>query len=492
MVLSRCEHPLIITDKNGNKRSVPCGKCVCCQSIKKYQWKKRLDNEFLYHKYGLAFTLTYSDDFLPCVFIDPKTSQYWFSGYDYPVEHRGLSTDIIDDLQNYYNFDSNGIYHIPCFNRFHLNQFFKSLKNYAKNIRYYIQTELGPTTLRPHAHGVLFFNEYSPEFVKSLILQAWSFCDWSISTNESSIHLVDNASYCTSYVSSTVVLPKLFQFGKFRPFSVKSTGLPIGSQIFDNFVAPDFKYQEKTTIPSYNTRKFEYEFLPFLRYHEARYFPRLPYSDLYSVGTREFLYKSYHFFKNLYDSKILCGKFTYSKYEEAFNRFIEVNSVFAGEVKLCLTSPSSIYRIYLTSKKFCESWQHVHPLLRDFVFDRYFYNYEMSRLREQYQYEESWCNDRHLDPRYLIYKDVVFVNQYKNEFGFVPLYVEQIVRNFGYRDFDDFTASVSKFSLDYNKDVQIYLSKVKEFSRLSHKSHSKNDYFEKKSKFIPYLKHGLT
>lgn len=491
MLLSRCEHPLIVTDRRGVERSVPCGRCIACQSIKKYQWKKRLDNEFLYHRYGLAFTLTYDDLNLSYCLINVISGDYHYSKYDFPLENKPLTKDIVDDCKNYFTVCSDGFYHVPVFCRSDLRQFIQKIKNYAPKIRYYIQTEYGPTTLRPHAHGVLFFSEYEVEFIRSLILQAWPFCDWDISTNYESIHLVENASYCTSYLTPSVVLPKIYQFGRFKPFSVKSTGVPIGSLVFNKTDIADYQYQEKESIVHYSPRVGDYEFLPFFRFHQNTFFPRLPFNDELSPRARKLLFESYGYYKALVVKEGFAGKFTFDVYKHVFARNMSVLGEIGSEILEIMQSESTLYRVYLCSKKFFEKWKSVPPLLRDYAFDRFTYRFEMQRLFEQYSYEEEWCNKRHLDPRYLIYKDYIFVKECMNDFSPSPNMVQKVL-NYGYTSWDDFTASSWKFSVNVNPDVKSYLSRIREYSRLNHKSHAKNGYFESKEHVKPfYLKKGL-
>lgn len=74
-------------------------------------------------------------------------------------------------------------------------------------ISYYIVSEYGPRTLRPHWHVLFFFDsdELSKEFIE-LVSQSWSLgnCDTSLSVGSC-------ASYVASYVNSYVCLPDLYR-----------------------------------------------------------------------------------------------------------------------------------------------------------------------------------------------------------------------------------------------------------------------------------------
>ena len=115
---------------------VPCGKCVDCRRKMQSAWQFRLNSEFHYLKeqgWNIAFcTLTYDNASLPripsCCYKD------------------GVDRDI------------------PCFSRTHAQDWIRAVRQYCKRkyhfvddqkIRYFIASEYGEHTHRPHLHAVL-------------------------------------------------------------------------------------------------------------------------------------------------------------------------------------------------------------------------------------------------------------------------------------------------------------------------------------------------
>lgn len=99
--------------------SVPCGHCIEC--LQKYQnnWQNRIVEQFKDSKVGVFFTLTYAEENMPV--------------------SNGFGTVFKSDVQSA------------------LKRFRTSLKRSSgKTFKYFITSEYGPTTLRPHYHGIFF------------------------------------------------------------------------------------------------------------------------------------------------------------------------------------------------------------------------------------------------------------------------------------------------------------------------------------------------
>lgn len=100
---------------------VPCGKCVECLSQKRNDWSVRLYYEMQKYSTPPAFiTLTYDDDHLPTM-VDEDTGEL-----------------------------------VPVVSKRDLQLFFKRLRKRVPGIRYFFCSEYGPTTNRPHYHGIIF------------------------------------------------------------------------------------------------------------------------------------------------------------------------------------------------------------------------------------------------------------------------------------------------------------------------------------------------
>ena len=136
---------------------VPCGKCVDCRRKEANAWKFRLNSEFSQLKkrgWNVAFcTLTYSNDKLPHL---PKEV----------FADENINTSI------------------PCFSRTDVRKWIDDIRQYCKyhygfknsnNIRYFIASEFGSITHRPHYHAILAWpNSVSYEDMHKLVKSKWS------------------------------------------------------------------------------------------------------------------------------------------------------------------------------------------------------------------------------------------------------------------------------------------------------------------------------
>lgn len=108
----KCPYPITIRSPVGTSQShmaVPCGKCGICLRNQVTMWKIRISEEVKLCIANSFVTLTYSDDFVP----------------------------------------SDGV------NKVHIQLFLKKLRHLVK-FRYYLISEYGPKTFRPHYHMMLF------------------------------------------------------------------------------------------------------------------------------------------------------------------------------------------------------------------------------------------------------------------------------------------------------------------------------------------------
>lgn len=235
---------LVGTTKNGNRRLVPCGKCIACRINKTSEWTLRLLYEREYWAKSSFVTLTYDDEHLP-----PSDSQY-FNGTLKPSDS---------------------------------TLFWKSLrKDLSSPIKYYLCGEYGEKTHRSHMHSIIYGLDDSST-TKDLIFENWQKCDYAYFYNPrhkvvgSATH--DSMQYVAGYCQK-----KLYDDYKLYkredvvpPFSRSSQG--IGLQYFlDNLSVleeqgildikgrelplpkyykdkyPDLAFVQKNALDSLNTR----------------------------------------------------------------------------------------------------------------------------------------------------------------------------------------------------------------------------------------------
>lgn len=208
----RCLRPIYIDnprydpssfDPSNRKMAVPCGKCAVCVKHDAQEWRVRLLNEFRIAPYSMFVTLTYDDASLPL-------------------------QDIAFDGSEYKN--------VPVVSKRDIQLFFKRLRRFLDKklsssgykARYFLVSEYGPNTYRPHYHFLLFssygFNsENSVEHreISKAIQKCWNSGFVTVSIcNKARI------GYVTKYMSCVLLdLPKYLP----KPFRLMSRRPGIGS-----------------------------------------------------------------------------------------------------------------------------------------------------------------------------------------------------------------------------------------------------------------------
>lgn len=104
-----------------SSRIVPCGKCAACLSNRRTAWVSRLSYELYHSSNGHFFTLTFDDDHLV---YDIKTRN--------PVALMDLASDFIVKIRS------------------------KIFRKQRSPLKYFVVSEYGPKTCRPHFHMLLF------------------------------------------------------------------------------------------------------------------------------------------------------------------------------------------------------------------------------------------------------------------------------------------------------------------------------------------------
>lgn len=161
-------------------------------------------------------------------------------------------------------------------NPYDQNLFFKRLRKliaekYDEKICYYLVSEYGGRTYRPHWHGILFFNSDAlTSSICELVSKSWSYGRTDCSLSRGSA-----AGYVASYINSFVDLPDFFNRHKeIKPRSYHSKGLSVNnlfrqssdiseiqtvaSSCFDGFSVP-INGEYVTVKPS---RSYEYTVFP--------------------------------------------------------------------------------------------------------------------------------------------------------------------------------------------------------------------------------------
>ena len=226
---------------------VPCGHCRNCRSSYRAKWLQRLNLECDASASVLFFTLTYDNQHIPLLTFNRKTGEC--------VSNRSPHDDF------------NALYELPSFNlkskipyvqlskfttsteqfgyscKSDVQKFLKRLRRALdydsqgllsdvpspmRQVRYFVCSEYGPHTFRPHYHGLLFFRDKRTALaVKQYYLRAcWQLCR---SENVDVSEVASNAAqYVSKYVSCDTRLPLILKAPVTHTFHLFSRSPTIG------------------------------------------------------------------------------------------------------------------------------------------------------------------------------------------------------------------------------------------------------------------------
>lgn len=354
-VIQKCSHPVRIEDKTkGGYIYVPCGHCEPCLKSYRSKWMERLDAEAKSSAYVIFFTLTYDNDNVPKLTFD-KGANALFSNRsadddiyldDYTalesLENYNLNPRTFPKLQNYAS--ENLTIGYCC--KADVQKFFKRLrrrveydrldlfpdiKKEDRTFRYFVTSEYGPGTFRPHYHGLLFFNhECIGKAVEEIYLrECWKLCDPK--NLDCSRVFGDASAYVSKYVRGFADSPDILKIAhKTAVFYLCSRRPAIG--------VPFFEYASLVSKIKCNTAKYDKLFLiegvpttvslPIFSSATNFYFPKIYKSssydtkDLCSFYNRVFEYVSL-WDRRKVDSPTLCYKAEYDYYSSLLPNVIK-------------------------------------------------------------------------------------------------------------------------------------------------------------------------
>lgn len=441
MNLFVCEHPLRVYNKyTRTYETVPCGKCNVCRNRRSASWVDRLEIERKAHKYCVFFTLTYSEEFVPKVVLSDNGSSLVNpdTGEIYTFSQLHLYDDDMKDSLYYVR-----IRRWMCvMDTFYIQHFIKRLRSrvcYAekgnsiieKTIRYYVNSEYGPTTHRLHHHGLLFFeSEWLARNAKEIIASCWSTDNRTKSEpiGRTDVQIVDTSSATPSYVARYVNcfshLPKIYQYKPFLPKSIFSKHPPLGSLFYGSKDLEDIFNSEVVRIgyPSKEQQSLVYKPLP--QSFKDRLYPKIK-------GYRDFshndLVKLYGLLSKedcfVYDYKSFC------RYLESYisdsctyiyqnNKLSAVAKTYQDEcVKLyiqnILMKETSCKRYFTVLRRF-EYNRYLFKLsVDDYVsrIERFYLDCDRQNLKEQYEFESDFTKTS--SSKYLLWLDWDYVRMLK-------------------------------------------------------------------------------
>lgn len=268
-IFGGCISPKLIYNKNTHEEMfVSCGECAACVNQAANKQAMRVKDEILSHRYAYFFTLTYNNEFLPrfeCISDKNGYPQFRPIGRC-EFEFDSCPLNYVKSQDGWLRFgddtflppiqgeDGSLQYGVCC--KRDVQNFMKRLRKLidndnninedGKKIRYYISSEYGPQTFRPHYHGILFFDDaYLSTKIAAYIVQAWSvrvrvaggrnrfevrpFADIQLTSSYIKKCDENTAFYVARYVAGNFDLPPILAERSSKPFHLSSKSPVIGS-----------------------------------------------------------------------------------------------------------------------------------------------------------------------------------------------------------------------------------------------------------------------
>ena len=228
----KCLHPRIVVNPyTGQELVTGCGVCKSCLMNRANKMSFLCSLEEQDNKFCLFFTLTYAPEFMPeAVGVIDKHRCIKFVSRCDRLHDRGKVVCVDENPEHaersylgmmYYKMKLNDCIGYCSVREMQL--FIKRLRKYvykktSKSFRYYVVSEYGPKTFRPHYHGMLFTNDRQVlQVLGNGVRACWKYgrVDYSLSRGKCS-------SYVARYVNSTYFIPPFLGNGTSKPFSLHS------------------------------------------------------------------------------------------------------------------------------------------------------------------------------------------------------------------------------------------------------------------------------
>lgn len=394
MNLSPCFTPKKIYNETIEEYiSVPCGHCSACRTAKSYDFKTRLILEKSYHRFCVFFTLTYNEKNVPYYVLESdRYNSYLANTFDlhsngYPT----LQYDI-NGLANRYKWTDwdlsyiNSIDRLAYVSKRDVQLFMKRLRSqinykYNEKVRYFICSEYGPKTFRPHYHGLLFFDSREvQQNIYTLLRESWSlgFVNCSLANGRA-------LGYVAKYVTGFSHYPKIYEVKEFRPFALYSKRPAIGTPEINKETLPKLLMDANsgTQLAVDNTIKY----VPYPRSLVNRLFPKC----------REFSKKS------------LVGRATdyglYKNYEkQAKDLGCTALDVVKHEIMISERKDTSIMHDFYVSKQVCTNASLLNTSVYEYakIIDKYYKDRELQALSKFYAFQEELSETQPMDMKYII------------------------------------------------------------------------------------------
>lgn len=504
MHIVNCDHPRVIVNPHtGEKVRVRCGKCAQCLNARAKKWINKLSVESQYHRFAFMVNLTYDNFHLPKLFLKGDSLVYGNRDLSLCIPLHDL-LDLIDNSfqdpekkekdKNYLLARLKHPLGLPVCCSDDISKFNKRLNKWIHdnithryyNFRFFQAHEYGPTTFRPHCHGIYYFDD--PR-VAARFLEAISACWQNGDSSAANIFSNGGFSYVAQYVNMSVHLPSFYSHKDLRQRHQFSKCPPLG---FDSLSFEELRkvYNDRPTYRTvWDSSSSRYVTLPVNSTFKDRYFPKCPGYNNLSDSSRIGLYRAvellpssdydefsesvYSFFCGLRSGKLSKESFLPTLRPYIKGIFDYVSSLHMDTVETRLVD-LKLRKLYNISKRFVfirdslgYSSEYVLKCINEF-----YSKIDYERLKDFYSFQVDYVsnNPGRLHDLVFMYPDMIdyFQNLKPDEFPDNNLFVDAL-ETFGISDLGTFDYSDT---LDFRGTS----SRASDIYKDTHKAHERNNY----------------
>lgn len=306
MNLFVCDSPRHVHNPyTGDDLSVPCGRCHSCLSKRSASWCERLEIERMCHPYSVFFTLTYSDDFVHHIYFNKEDKKYYHGDTGEMVLDPYGEGYVRNSATEFYMYNRPDILVADVSDAQNFIKRIRSKVSYYETdkqksqVRYYIISEFGPQTLRPHLHGILFFEStWFAENFEKVIREAWS----TDGRNKLRVPLgrieaehvkTTCSSYVADYVNGFMSLPYIYRAKAFRPLQLFSRSPAIGTLLVKTEEIQELFDTQSPKMSVYRRATGKVESIPLSRSLKNRLYPKFKGFDQISHFCRVGVFKTF-------------------------------------------------------------------------------------------------------------------------------------------------------------------------------------------------------
>lgn len=442
MRLQNCQHPIRVYNKYIDEYVwVACGKCSTCLKRKQGRWTARLENERKSSLFVLFVTLTYDDKHLPrLVRYDEVVDSHkveTYRAYDdkFRIPFTELKFDTTADLDYFNNkMHAGGVPYadfadVQKFNKRLNKRFHDKYTNTYENFRYFVCSELGKESLRPHYHGLYFFRkEIETSNFAEDILACWH-DDAGNTIGNIEVEYVEStaAAYVSKYIGKPAYYPSFYSHSKIYPRFICSKNPPIGSNYELQQSSAEIFHTAAISVVLPNDSQQSLMDVPLPSYCKNRLFPKCPQFSRISHALRVAVYRC--------SSRFLAAGFQgnwKSNYSElvpvSFDGFLHTirlrccafgsgGSSFDEYIRKLVdpyteTGVNTLRRLYYMSKRVLKYCKQFHVTVEYYVtkIEEFYNKVELKILSQFYEFQQKFVETNPVEQLENMYSEFAFNN----------------------------------------------------------------------------------